>query len=227
MLTLPHFVTCAQLGHSYVHGEMEGPPIDDKPLQELHRNFLRVMDVLADAGKWCCCWPLACARRADTCTAAAHRNTAPLLSHPLPAAGYRPATFTVALGDGAPTRCYPPDEHSAKWGLNGSRKWLWLVAQRPPWSPANHGSFPPAFRAAGRTLLLAAHRSTAEVAGPGGGASLGALPQPLLHAILARAAYPLSAWRPSIDTSSMLEQLEEAANKLRAEEKAERDWLAA
>lgn len=79
-----------------------------------------------------------------------------------------------------------------------------MAARRPAWSPASHATFPPAFRAAARALLLAARRSAQPAAagsseGNGGAAAatLGALPEPLLHSILSHAAYPLSAWRPA------------------------------
>lgn len=97
---------------------------------------------------------------------------------------------------------------------------LLLVAQGGQWDTAAHAIWPPAFKAAVQTLLLAAHRlstgggassgrpSRAERAarrallaagGPqaeagGGGATLGALPQELLLRVAERAAFPMSAW---------------------------------
>ncbi|PRW57466.1 von Hippel-Lindau disease tumor suppressor,beta alpha domain [Chlorella sorokiniana] len=73
------------------------------------------------------------------------------------------------------------------------RRWLWMSYMRLAWEPATHRKFQPAFRAAARTLLLAAHRishqperSTA--------AGLGALPQDVLLNIIGIAAYPTLAW---------------------------------
>ena len=98
----------------------------------------------------------------------------------------------------------------------------------------SHASFPPAFKQAARTLLLAAHRGVGSAGAaqqrgsrrsagrartraskarqrgaPSGAASaadaatgaaqLARLPRELLHAILAQAAYPVSAWRPQMD----------------------------
>lgn len=106
---------------------------------------------------------------------------------------------------------YPPDERG--WARKPSAKWLWLAAQRPPWSPASHAAFPPQFRDAARALLLAAHRST-------GTAALGALPEPLMLRILGQAAYPVSAWRPSMDTRRTLEQQDEELRRVLAEDAA-------
>ena len=66
-----------------------------------------------------------------------------------------------------------------------------------PWSTAAHAAqFPPAFRAAARALLLAAHRGQAAAAGAGqqARAELGSLPQPLLHSVIERAANPRALW---------------------------------
>lgn len=58
-------------------------------------------------------------------------------------------------------------------------------------------------------MLLAAHRSGQ--AGDDGvpAAALGALPEPLLRAILSHAAYPLSAWRPAMEGGRALEQAQQ------------------
>ena len=95
-------------------------------------------------------------------------------------------------------------------------RYLWLAVQHPPWSPAEHRRFMPAFKQAARTLLLAAHR-TGSVGGSGSGSNsrsdgglsgegkakprssqplLAALPPDVLLRILGMAAYPLSAWAP-------------------------------
>ena len=73
---------------------------------------------------------------------------------------------------------------------------------RPPWSPAAaQAPWPPHFRAAARAALLAAHRrpraaSNAAGASPAAAPSLSALPRGGVLAVLAAAAYPLSAWHP-------------------------------
>ncbi|KAI7835697.1 hypothetical protein COHA_010436 [Chlorella ohadii] len=64
---------------------------------------------------------------------------------------------------------------------------LRLTVPRVPWSPSNHHLFPPAFRRACRTLLLAAHRSSSAT-------SLGSLPADVLPIIMQQATYPLSQW---------------------------------
>lgn len=73
-------------------------------------------------------------------------------------------------------------------------RWLWAAYERPAWAPATHSRFPPAFRAAVRALLLAAHRCAAQAGGHGGGATLGQLPPDLLLQIAGAAASPYSAW---------------------------------
>lgn len=96
---------------------------------------------------------------------------------------------------------YPPDTYRAYWQLDGEAKWLWLAAQQTPRSSDSHASFPPAVRAAARELLLVAARQRRV---DGRAASLGSLPEPLLHSILARAAYPLSAWHVEMELSEEL-----------------------
>ena len=157
----------------------------------------------------------------------AHLDTPASLCFRPPAAGYRPATFNVRQASSPAASCYPPAALGSKWELTSSGKWLWLAAQRVPWSPASHASFPPAFREAARALLLAAHRSASGAAPqpPGSAASLGTLPQPLLLGILGQAAYPLSAWCPSMDTGSILDELKRRAVEARAEAKAEYEEL--
>lgn len=93
---------------------------------------------------------------------------------------------------------------------------LELAAWHVPWRQDLHEPFPPAFRAATRTMLLARHRGEAELrqAGDGGGGSarrrsgrggraapvsaggrlLALLEPELLLKIAGSAAYPLSAW---------------------------------
>ena len=108
-----------------------------------------------------------------------------------------------------------------------ARRWLWLAARSKPWSPERHAAFPPAFKQAARTLLLAAHRgasaagavqqkgkrSGSSARGAGGGRTatgivqLARLPCELLHAILAQAAYPVSAWRPQMEGGRVLDEV--------------------
>ena len=61
--------------------------------------------------------------------------------------------------------CFLP--HSCSAGC----RWLWLAAQRLPWSPEAHATFPPAFKEAARTLLLAAHRGATLAASDASGAA--------------------------------------------------------
>ncbi|KAL4423693.1 hypothetical protein ABPG75_000994 [Micractinium tetrahymenae] len=77
------------------------------------------------------------------------------------------------------------------------------LALDPPeggWSPASHHRFPPRFKAAARSLLLAAAvtaQGTARQRLQGGGtvsASLGSLSADALLLLLRRAAYPLAVW---------------------------------
>ena len=63
---------------------------------------------------------------------------------------------------------------------------LRLAVLQTAWSPSNHHLFPPAFRRACRTLLLAAHRSSTT--------SLGSLPADVLPIMMQHAAHPLSQW---------------------------------
>ena len=99
--------------------------------------------------------------------------------------------------------------------LLAARRWLWLAAQRKPWNPEIHAAFPPAFKRAACTLLLVAHRGAALAAAadadadapPSGAAHLARLPAELLLRILARAAYPLSPWRPEMDGGHVLEEV--------------------
>ena len=53
--------------------------------------------------------------------------------------------------------------HSASCSMRRCR-WLWRAALHEPWTPATHSQFPPAFRAAARTLLLVTHRGAAAAA---------------------------------------------------------------
>lgn len=97
------------------------------------------------------------------------------------------------------------------------RRWLWRAALREPWSPASHPRFPVKFRSAARALLLALNRGghTAAAAGSspaGGGADghatlLGHLPAELSDIVVAGAAYPLSAWRPTFKGGRLLKAL--------------------
>lgn len=83
-----------------------------------------------------------------------------------------------------------------------------MAAQRTPWSPERHHKHPPAFRQAARALLLAAHRgaTSAGAASSSGAALLACLPPDLLAAIVAHAAWPVSAWRPEM-RSHVLDQV--------------------
>ena len=84
-----------------------------------------------------------------------------------------------------------------------------LRLRQMAWSRATHRRFPPAFRAATRALLLAAHRGAAAARAPQPESKLhsasrhaptallqllGSLPEPALEAIVGAAASPLSVW---------------------------------
>jgi hypothetical protein len=69
--------------------------------------------------------------------------------------------------------------------------WELQLVEGRPWSPATHGHYPRAFRAAARLLLLAAH---AGGGGGGCGCQLGRLPPQLLERIIRESAAPLGAW---------------------------------
>jgi hypothetical protein len=87
-----------------------------------------------------------------------------------------------------------------------------MAVQRPAWAPAEHRRFLPAFQAAARTLLRAAHSGSAGRAATGCQQGrqlqqvgpeqpsllrlLGCLPQEVVLHIVGLAAYPLSAWAP-------------------------------
>ena len=60
------------------------------------------------------------------------------------------------------------------------------------WSPETHARWPPCFKGAAATLLLAAQRSSNTSGATG--TQLGVLPADLLLRVLSAAAYPLSAW---------------------------------
>lgn len=95
------------------------------------------------------------------------------------------------------------------------RRWLWKAAQREPWSPATHASFPPAFRAAARALLLVAQRggSSAPTPASAAAAGLASLPTGGLQHVLRLAAYPLAAWKPQVEGGTVLEGIwQEEAN---------------
>ena len=84
--------------------------------------------------------------------------------------------------------------------------WELICAGPGPWSPLRHSSMPPAFKAAARALLLAAHRGGSSRGTEGGAithntaahqhaaAALGALPPALLQHVLRLAAAPVTAW---------------------------------
>ncbi|KAL4436508.1 hypothetical protein ABPG75_003647 [Micractinium tetrahymenae] len=149
-------------------------------------------------------------------------------------AGFRPTVYedvTVqrwepGVGWSPPRLCprYDPSVEDDGLDTAGHNRWLWLAIQHPAWSPAQHHRFPPSFKAAVRTLLLAAHhlsRTTASIGGQQGGtrggrrsrqqprgrrrtatvaaatgpaASMGSLPRELLLQVLGLAAHPLSSW---------------------------------
>lgn len=104
--------------------------------------------------------------------------------------------------------CYDPLAEPAVLEVEGRNCLLWRAFHRPPWTPEQHRSFPPAFQAAVRALLVAAAASSKRLevaaaaatasggggANPAAGAGLGSLPPELLQHIAALAAYPLSAW---------------------------------
>ena len=65
------------------------------------------------------------------------------------------------------------------------------------WTPAAHKYFAPAFRAAVRTLLLAAHRERTSPGNPSHShqpSLLAALPPECVLRVVGAAAYPLSQW---------------------------------
>lgn len=106
-----------------------------------------------------------------------------------------------------------PQRRSRALARLGHCRWLWLAARRKRWHPERHASFPPAFRDAARTLLLAAHRGARRPVPPTGGtaaglALLGRLPAELLHRIIERAAYPLSRWRPAMEGGRWLKAVQ-------------------
>jgi hypothetical protein len=87
------------------------------------------------------------------------------------------------------------------------RREVHLAITHPTWSRHQHHRFPPAFRAAARTLLLATQRASnasaasdnsSTVRGECGGSvvceELGRLPEGVLGHVLQLAAYPLSVW---------------------------------
>jgi hypothetical protein len=90
-----------------------------------------------------------------------------------------------------------------------------MAVQRPAWAPAEHRRFLPAFQAAARTLLRAAHSGSAGRAATGCQQGrqlqqvgpeqpsllrlLGCLPQEVVLHIVGLAAYPLSAWAEAAD----------------------------
>ncbi|PRW34070.1 ankyrin repeat [Chlorella sorokiniana] len=88
------------------------------------------------------------------------------MAEALSAAGYRPATYCHALvlhldsghEQAQLVEAFEPAVHDAGLCVAGSGRYLWLAATNQTWHRANHASFPPAFRAATRELLLAAHR---------------------------------------------------------------------
>lgn len=87
----------------------------------------------------------------------------------------------------APDRCNLPNFlllHSTT-PIAAPCRWLALALEHPPWSPQQHARFPPSFRRAVATVLLAAHRGC-----------FSSLPGELLQQILGLAAWPLSAWAP-------------------------------
>ncbi|PRW56085.1 hypothetical protein C2E21_5101 [Chlorella sorokiniana] len=153
------------------------------------------------------------------------------LAELLVAAGYRPARFAFyrrtvplaleaqgILGEVERDVC-PFDEvvNSTGGPIIGL---LRLAAYQPAWTSDSHSHFPPAFRQAAQTLLLAhRHASTAPAAAAGGSGrgsgwsrakrrrgaaqvqqqaerpnALALLPTELLMQVIGHAAYPLSAW---------------------------------
>ncbi|KAL4443681.1 hypothetical protein ABPG75_011418 [Micractinium tetrahymenae] len=87
-----------------------------------------------------------------------------------------------------------------QWEKGNISHYLLLVARgkAKDWGPASHRRWPPAFRDAARTLLLAAARCSRARTGDQlrthRRSLLGALPHELLLSILQRAATPVSAW---------------------------------
>lgn len=85
---------------------------------------------------------------------------------------------------------------------------LWMMIQGLPWTPADQQHFPPAFRAAARTLLLAHRRGSPTPRGGGGGQCaaparlapelqpnwLSLVPLEFVMAVIERMAWPLDPW---------------------------------
>ena len=68
---------------------------------------------------------------------------------------------------------------------------LVFLAKGGSWCPASHRLWPDGFRAAAKTVLLAARRDS----GAGGGScGLGVLPPDVLLKVLSLAAMPMSSW---------------------------------
>ncbi|KAI7837349.1 hypothetical protein COHA_008790 [Chlorella ohadii] len=107
--------------------------------------------------------------------------------------------------------CSPGADPQQDKLLTGDNRLLWMLIEGEPWSPADHRYWPPAFKAAVRTLLLAHRRGApvkrgldAPTAAPAAAelqaTPLSPLPHTFVLAVIAAAAFPLNAW---FDAASM------------------------
>ena len=71
---------------------------------------------------------------------------------------------------------------------HGGCRVLWMLATGRPWSQAEHTHFPPAFKAAVRTLLLAQRRGSVVVESLANPQAL--LPPDVLLSVIRTAAFP-------------------------------------
>ena len=75
---------------------------------------------------------------------------------------------------------------------HGGCRALWILVTGRPWSHAEHQHFPPAFKAAMRTLLLAQRHGSVAVESQANPLAL--LPPDVLLGVIRAAAFPLSPW---------------------------------
>ena len=118
---------------------------------------------------------------------------------------FLPCLPSPAIMTSLPIRCVC--SQLTTWPAPTSCRALWLMVTGQPWSDEEHRHFPPAFKAAVRTLLLAHRRGSPVSRGVTRGAAkrvavesranpLVLLPPDVLLNIIGQAAFPLSAWLP-------------------------------
>lgn len=97
--------------------------------------------------------------------------------------------------------CFPDPPGTLDRLLEGDNRLLWMLIAGLPWSPADHRYFPPAFKAAVRTLLLVHHRGTSGATPSGGTGAptglyglFGPAPPEVVKAVIREAAFPLRPW---------------------------------